>query len=130
MNLVNLQSVLFVGAGAAVGGVFRLLIVTFAATTFPGLPVGTILVNSIGSLAAGLLLPLLPDHAIYMKQIFVTGFLGGLTTMSGFAADTVELFRGATGTEAALYWAAGSIGSVIFCVVGLIMSTYLMSLRT
>jgi CrcB protein len=68
----------------------------------PGFPAGTLAVNVIGCLAMGALIEWLAlrDAGIDVstKLFLTTGLLGGFTTFSAFALDSVALWeRGATG---------------------------------
>lgn len=59
-------------------------------------PYGTLVVNVLGSLLIGFLTVLFfdrfPQSGHILLALFVTGFLGGFTTFSGFSADTFHLF--------------------------------------
>lgn len=82
------------------------------------LPMATLSVNLAGSLAIGLLFGL--DHARgvepLLRTVVAAGFLGGLTTFSGFALDLFHLLRSGTAGWAAIYFAAqnfGCLGAVL-----------------
>lgn len=88
-------------------------LVRYAATlilpkpTVLGLPIATLAVNTLGSLLAGVALHLFlqrtttepgtlgtAQHTVPLaKLLLVTGFLGGFTTMSAFAAESITLLR-------------------------------------
>ena len=104
---------LLVALGAAVGAPLRYLI----ATRLDGrLPWGTLAVNVAGSFLLGVFSALaLGGHAV---ALLGTGFCGGLTTYSAFAAQTHALGRRAgTGYAAAtiaLSLAACSLGFALY----------------
>ena len=90
------QKVLFVGAGGFVGSALRYL-VSLAAVGLLGdrLPYGTLIVNGVGGLLAGLVMELsLASDLIppVMRLFLMTGILGGLTTFSAFSWETMSLF--------------------------------------
>ena len=91
-----LRDALLVGIGGMLGSIARHLAGTLAITLAPTarLAPGTLLVNVVGCLAIGLLLGatdarpwLSPERRLFL----VTGLLGGFTTYSAFAAETVRL---------------------------------------
>ena len=107
-----------VALGGAIGASFRHLIGAAALRAFgPGFPMGTLLVNLTGCLAMGILAALLADKTSpRLVPFLMTGILGGFTTYSAFALDTVGLWqRGDTGTAMAyiLVTTAGSIAAVL-----------------
>jgi CrcB protein len=93
---ISLLHVSLVAAGGALGSVLRYFATGAAHRLLPGLlfPVGTLVVNVVGSLAIGLLGGmaegrqfLVPD----MRVFLFTGVLGGFTTFSAFAFETLGL---------------------------------------
>lgn len=92
-----MTQVLAVALGGAVGCVLRYGTTLAAARLLgSGFPFGTLLVNIIGCLLAGLLFGLAEGHAglpPIMRLLLLTGFLGGYTTFSTFMAETVTLLQ-------------------------------------
>ena len=90
--------VLAVGGGAAVGACFRWWLGVALNPIFPTLPLGTLCANLLGGLLMGLALELITRHSGLPSEVrlmLTTGFLGGLTTFSTFAAEaTTLLLRG------------------------------------
>ena len=94
----------FIGAG--IGGAFRHGVNLAAMRLLgPGLPLGTLFVNALGSLAMGMIVEYwalrsgLPQPA---RLFLTTGVLGGFTTFSTFSLETALLWeRGATAAAAA-----------------------------
>ena len=111
----------FLGAGA--GGALRHA-VGLAATRWlgTGFPYGTLAVNVIGGLVVGALVEwfaLRFDPGQSWRIFLVTGLLGGFTTFSAFALETVLMIeRGAYGS-AALYVAISVAGAVGGLLLGL-----------
>jgi CrcB protein len=69
-------------------------------------PWGTLAVNAIGSAAIGALAALGLQH--HARLLLVTGLLGGFTTFSALAVDTVQLSRGGA-TGLAITYAVGTL---------------------
>ena len=114
------RSIVLVAAGGSVGTAARYL----ASQVVPhvrGVPVGVLLINVVGAFALGLLLERLlragPDTGGRqdLRLLLGTGFLGGFTTYSALATDTVALLA-AGGPGRALVYALGTL------VLGLLAS--------
>lgn len=89
--------VLAVAIGGAVGSALRYL-TTLGAARLMGtsFPFGTFLVNVIGCLLAGFIFGMAGERAAIsplVRVLLLTGFLGGYTTFSTFAVETVTLLR-------------------------------------
>ena len=107
------MKIAWIAAGGALGASLRWLVSTAvqarAPTTFP---FGTLAVNvlgcaAIGTLAAWLAAP--DDHPREELRLFlVVGVLGGLTTMSAFAWETVSLADTGLRGRALLYLLASN----------------------
>jgi fluoride exporter len=79
----------------AFGALVRYLIATIVR---PGFPAAVLIVNVVGSFAAGAAMGLPGD----LHLIAVTGFCGGLTTFSTLSVETVQLVLGGQAQRAAL----------------------------
>ncbi len=89
-----LADVGLVGLGGAIGSIARYLVgLGLAALLGPAFPWGTLAVNVTGSFAAGLLVGTADARGLATptRLLAMTGFLGGYTTFSAFAAETVRL---------------------------------------
>ena len=118
-----MQSASIVFLGAGLGGAARYglnVIVTRMMGT--GFPFGILLVNLVGCFMMGILagwFALRGEPGTSMRLYLMTGVLGGFTTFSAFALDTVTLWeRGAPG-PAALYVLASVLGSLAAVRTGL-----------
>jgi CrcB protein len=95
-------SVLRYGGGILVGHVWR-----------DPFPLGTLLINIVGSLAmglfVGLMARLLPSWQNEARLFIAVGLLGGFTTFSSFSLDAITMIERGNGLSAALY-AVVSVG--------------------
>lgn len=89
------QRLLIVALSGAAGCVLRYLLITWSARLGAApFPAGTVLVNMLGCLAIGFVAPLLLEAAEPLERMrlaIVVGFLGGFTTFSAFAWETLHL---------------------------------------
>ena len=113
---------------AALGGVLGALARWGVATALPtpagGWPWATLLVNVTGCLLIGVLLAVLlarfPTSA-WLRPFLATGVLGGYTTFSTFAVDTVVLVDAGRWAPAVAYVVASVLGGVLAVVAGLLV---------
>lgn len=91
-----MSAVLLVASGGALGALLRFGCVSLTARAFgPGFPLGTLAVNAVGCLAAGLLAAWLEarGESPQLRAFAAVGLLGGFTTFSAFGVETVTLLR-------------------------------------
>ncbi len=93
---ISALPLLLVALGGALGSVLRYLASGAAHGLLPGLlfPVGTLAVNVAGSLAIGVVGGLAETRHFLVPELRVflfTGLLGGFTTFSAFAFETLGL---------------------------------------
>ena len=124
-----MTSTLTVAAGGAIGASLRHLVGLWTLRQFgPGLPVGTLGVNVLGSFLMGVLAAwLLARGAGQGYALFLgTGVLGGFTTFSAFSLDAVRLLE-AKGMGAFAAYVGASVGlSLIALVLGLALAKALL----
>jgi CrcB protein len=85
-----------IALGGAAGALTRYGIALGAAAAFPRFaPAGTLIANVLGCVLIGSLMVLAQSAVIsdLQRQLWVTGFLGALTTFSTYGWQTVELVR-------------------------------------
>ncbi len=116
-----IKSIFFVGIGGAVGSVMRYLLGVLGAHYFKGtFPIATFITNFLGCLIIGLLIGYFgKSNEInpQLKLLLITGFCGGFTTFSTFAAENVQLLENGN------YWLllGNVVGSVILGIGGVIL---------
>ena len=114
------SEVLAVGIGGFLGAICRHLLSSFANRTFEGWPAGTLTVNVIGCLAAGILWTLIEERGLFsppLRLLLTVGFLGGLTTFSAFGHETVLLLR----TDQVRLALANVALNVVLCLTAVIL---------
>jgi CrcB protein len=112
---------LAVGTGAALGAWLRWWLGVWLSDLHAHVQVGTLAANLIGGYLIGLALGFFTTNTGLPPEwrlFAITGFLGGLTTFSSFAGESMLLLqRGQYG------WALGHtlvhlLGSIAFCIAG------------
>ena len=93
-----MKAVLLVGSGGFVGAVLRYFLARiphiFMTTSFP---LGTMLVNILGSFSIGYFLEYAVGKTFITPSLEITiaiGLLGGFTTFSSFSFETIALLKG------------------------------------
>ena len=91
--------IILVGAGSFIGGVCRYLLSTWVYKFLdnPWFPFGTLVVNALGCLVIGFLAGVAETRSIFTSDVHLfifIGILGGFTTFSAFALETLLLARG------------------------------------
>ncbi len=107
--------VISVALGGAIGSVLRYgvgLIVAF--------PLGTLVVNVIGSFAIGIAWVHLADRGLqHWLPFAMTGVLGGFTTFSAFTLDALRLVEEGRVMAAGGYILVSLVMSLLACAAGL-----------
>src|SRR5688500_8296852 len=97
---------LLVFVGGGLGSALRYLIsVGLARVLGPAFPFGTLCVNLGGCLLMGFIMQLALSASSFsptVRLVLTTGFLGGLTTYSGFNYDTTKLLESGSTSLAAV----------------------------
>lgn len=93
---MDLKTLVWVGFGGAIGSMLRFIVGGWAQrfTPFGQFPVGTLTVNVLGCLAIGLLGGLADYRQALdpgQRAFLMIGVLGGFTTFSAFAFETLGL---------------------------------------
>jgi CrcB protein len=116
-------NILIVAAGGAVGSVTRHLVGTASLRLFgAGFPVGTMVVNIVGSFLMGVFIELLAQRFSASEQLrllVATGFLGGFTTFSAFSLDFITLWQRGETVAAVAYAGISVVVSLLALAGGL-----------
>ena len=117
----TVSSILLVGLGGSLGCALRYLVALAMQPLSVVFPVSTLIVNFVGCLVIGSIAGLV-DASIALSSasrlFLVTGFCGGLTTMSSFVYETERLLRDGQTLHAAGYFAGTLGGSFTLFFVG------------
>jgi CrcB protein len=116
------EAVLLVMLGGAFGSAVRYLVTHLSSdlSEHHGFPVGTLVVNVLGSLAVGYILTWSSDHAHdRWRLLAATGFCGGFTTFSTFSYETMAYWHSGRFLLFALNIALNNILSLYAVVIGI-----------
>ncbi|WP_250460773.1 fluoride efflux transporter CrcB [Microbulbifer litoralis] len=107
---------LAIALGGAVGAILRHLVTLWAHPVFNGkFPLGTLIVNVVGSCLIGIAYVLIAQRAMLGEEIrlmLMTGLCGALTTFSTFSLDTLILWHNGQPLTALTYVAL----SLVLCL--------------
>ena len=112
-----MKYLLFIALGGASGAVSRHLLANWVHVLWDGkVPMGTLLVNVLGSFAIGIVYVMLVERQLIhadWRGVLMVGFLGAFTTFSTFSLETIALFEAGHAVQALAYM----FGSAIICVL-------------
>ena len=111
-----MKYLLFIALGGAGGAVSRYLVATWIHSMWEGrLPMGTLMVNALGSFVIGVIYVLIEHNVVHpdWRGVLMVGFLGAFTTFSTFSLETIEMFE----TGHTIHAVGYMLGSAILCVV-------------
>ncbi len=111
-----MKYLLFVALGGAGGAVSRYLLSNWVHGLWEGrLPVGTLLVNLLGSFAIGVIYVLIERQVMHpdWRGVLMVGFLGAFTTFSTFSLETISLFEAGHAGHALVYMLASAVSCVV-----------------
>ena len=115
---MSINHALWVALGGALGSLARFWMSGWVAVRFgESLPVGTLLVNALGSFVIGLFAGLTDPDGRWLvqpgvRQFVMAGVCGGFTTFSSFSLQTLHLVRAGE-----WFWAGWNVaGSVFLCL--------------
>lgn len=112
-----MKYLLFIALGGASGAVARYLLAGWAHRLWEGqLPVGTLLVNVLGSFCIGIVYVLLVEKQFIHQDwrgVLIVGFLGAFTTFSTFSLETITLLEAGHVAHALGYMLASTLVCVL-----------------
>lgn len=112
-----MKYLVFIALGGATGAVSRYLLANWVHSLWMGrFPLGTLVVNILGSFAIGIVYVLLVERQLIhadWRGVLMVGFLGAFTTFATFSLETMTLLESGHALQAAAYM----IGSAIVCVL-------------
>lgn len=117
-----LQNIILVIIGGGLGSVCRYLFSLVAVKWFGNtFPMGTLGVNLIGCLLIGLGFSLAGRNIISpsVRLLFMTGFLGGLTTFSTYALESTNFLKGVDLFPALVNIVTNNIGGLALVLLGM-----------
>ncbi len=123
----------FIFLGGGIGSVFRYQISILGEKSMyyffdKSYPLGTFIVNILGSFAIGLLYGYFYENISVnetLRLFLLVGFLGGFTTFSSFSLDTFKLIQSGEITIAFLYIVASIVLALGFTYFGIKMTSNL-----
>ena len=118
---LSLTVLLVIALGGALGTVARFLLDTAFVEGSGHFPTVTLVVNLSGSLAIGILIPVIekwtPRQPL-LRPFLVVGILGGWTTYSALAVGAITLLQNGQAGLSLLYLAATLLGGTALVVLG------------
>jgi CrcB protein len=120
---------MLVGLGGGIGAILRYSVGRFysdrSSSTFP---LGTLTANLTGSLLIGLIFGWLLERNLGDSRwhtFLVVGLLGGYTTFSAFAFETVSMLEDRQYTQAATYVLVSNVIGLAACAIGIAIARQL-----
>jgi fluoride exporter len=118
-----LKQVLLVGLGGGIGSIARFLCQKYIYEWHPHtFPFGTLIVNVAGCFIIGLIFGLGEKSQVLSAEwrlLLATGFCGGFTTFSTFAAENIGLLKNGQFLWFALYTAGSVIVGILATWIGM-----------
>lgn len=123
-SLMTPSAFFWVAIGGATGSCLRFATGQLMLKAWgPGFPWGTLTVNLLGSLLAGLLATFTARLGVIHKDLFpalMTGILGGFTTYSAFNTESVKMLSGPEPFKGMAYLAATLAGCLLMGFAGVL----------
>lgn len=119
-----IKFILLVSLGGAIGAPLRYILNLFITNYFPSIfPIGTLIVNIIGSFFIGFFAILLKNYysldEVLVKYFLMIGLLGSFTTFSSFSLEVINLFNIGNHYYALIYIIISLILNIIAVYLGI-----------
>jgi CrcB protein len=118
-------------AGGALGTLARYALSGYVQSRSEQLfPWGTLSVNLVGCLVIGIMWGIFEESDIppTLRTFIFIGLLGGFTTFSSFALETLNLLRDGQWKMALLSVLLNNVGGLVLAFAGLVLSRYIIDL--
>lgn len=115
-------SAVLIALGGASGALARSGVDALAARLGIAAPLGTLAVNVSGSFTAGLVATLIADRVLLSdaaRPLLLVGLLGGFTSYSSFAFQSVELLESGRAAAAVAYMVCTNVAGLVAVWAGL-----------
>ena len=116
----GLTTIVALAIGGSLGTVLRYLLSEGAKRFANTIPMGTLLVNLLGSFLIGFLIAFFINRqelSESQRSLWITGFLGGLTTFSTFAFESWQLLN-TNYLYGILYLISSVAGGILAVIIG------------
>jgi CrcB protein len=123
---------IFVTVGGATGALARYWLSGWVNAAIAGFfPIGTLLVNVVGSLLLGFGMQAMEAVPVSaeVRTMLTIGFLGAFTTFSTFSYETVTLLRDGDWTRATLYTGLSLVLGLTAVLIGIGAASVLLKVR-
>ena len=123
-----MTKILVIGLGGFLGAIARYGLSGLAQRLTSSFPLGTLLVNLIGSLLLGFLATLFIDRLMVSAELrlfTLVGLLGAFTTYSTFSLETLNLIRAGEWSFVFLYVGGNFVGGLLAVGLGVILANRL-----
>jgi CrcB protein len=111
MNSLSAMILVFLGGGT--GAALRYLVGVAIKPSPSGFPLSTFVINVTGCFLIGLAASLFKPEQTALRNLLIVGFLGGFTTFSTFANESLQLFNIGASKTAVLYLILSNICGII-----------------
>ena len=114
-------NILLVSAGGAVGATIRFLATNSIRYFFPNFPIGTLIVNIIGSFFIGFLISYMENKNIssnIIRYFLIIGILGSFTTFSTFSFEILDMINNRKILISLFYILISLLTCLFFCYLG------------
>jgi len=103
-----MKDLILIGVGGGIGAICRFLLSRSVQLIFPFVfPLGTLVVNLLGSFLIGFLSILILNRfgamGTELRALLLVGLLGGFTTFSTFSLEAMELWENGAGIKLIFY---------------------------